>query len=42
MWKGIRMKIGIGLPTTIPGVKGGEVIEWAKREQIDKLARAVL
>jgi alkanesulfonate monooxygenase SsuD/methylene tetrahydromethanopterin reductase-like flavin-dependent oxidoreductase (luciferase family) len=25
------MKIGIGLPTTIPGVKGSEVIEWAKR-----------
>jgi alkanesulfonate monooxygenase SsuD/methylene tetrahydromethanopterin reductase-like flavin-dependent oxidoreductase (luciferase family) len=25
------MKIGIGLPTTIPGVTGGQVIEWAKR-----------
>ena len=25
------MKIGIGLPTTIPGVTGEEVIEWAKR-----------
>jgi alkanesulfonate monooxygenase SsuD/methylene tetrahydromethanopterin reductase-like flavin-dependent oxidoreductase (luciferase family) len=25
------MKIGIGLPTTIAGVKGSEVIEWAKR-----------
>ena len=25
------MKIGIGLPTTIPGVTGEQVIEWAKR-----------
>ncbi len=25
------MKIGIGLPTTIPGVRGEQVIEWAKR-----------
>jgi alkanesulfonate monooxygenase SsuD/methylene tetrahydromethanopterin reductase-like flavin-dependent oxidoreductase (luciferase family) len=25
------MKIGIGLPTTIPGVQGNEVIEWARR-----------
>ncbi|MGZ5338014.1 MAG: LLM class flavin-dependent oxidoreductase, partial [Thermoleophilaceae bacterium] len=27
------MEIGIGLPTTIPGVKGSEVIEWAKRAE---------
>ena len=27
------MNIGIGLPTTIPGVKGSEVIEWAKRAE---------
>jgi len=25
------MKIGIALPTTIPGVKGNEVTEWARR-----------
>ncbi len=25
------MQIGIGLPTTIPGVQGNEVIEWARR-----------
>jgi alkanesulfonate monooxygenase SsuD/methylene tetrahydromethanopterin reductase-like flavin-dependent oxidoreductase (luciferase family) len=25
------MEIGIGLPTTIPGVRGHEVIEWARR-----------
>ena len=25
------MEIGIGLPTTIPGVQGLEVIEWARR-----------
>jgi alkanesulfonate monooxygenase SsuD/methylene tetrahydromethanopterin reductase-like flavin-dependent oxidoreductase (luciferase family) len=25
------MKIGIGLPTTIPGVQGHEVLEWARR-----------
>jgi alkanesulfonate monooxygenase SsuD/methylene tetrahydromethanopterin reductase-like flavin-dependent oxidoreductase (luciferase family) len=25
------VKIGIGLPTTIPGVTGQQVIEWAKR-----------
>jgi luciferase-like monooxygenase len=25
------MRIGIGLPTTIPGVKGSEVTEWARR-----------
>ena len=27
------MKIGIGLPTTIPGATGAEVIEWAKRAE---------
>jgi alkanesulfonate monooxygenase SsuD/methylene tetrahydromethanopterin reductase-like flavin-dependent oxidoreductase (luciferase family) len=27
------MKIGIGLPTTIPGVKGSEVVDWAKRAE---------
>ena len=27
------MKIGIGLPTTIPGVTGEQVIEWAKRAE---------
>jgi hypothetical protein len=25
------MEIGIGLPTTIPGVQRGELIDWAKR-----------
>ena len=25
------MEIGIGLPSTIPGVQGHEVIEWARR-----------
>ena len=25
------MKIGIALPTTIPGVKGSEVTDWARR-----------
>jgi alkanesulfonate monooxygenase SsuD/methylene tetrahydromethanopterin reductase-like flavin-dependent oxidoreductase (luciferase family) len=25
------MEIGIGLPTTIPGVQGHEVIDWARR-----------
>jgi alkanesulfonate monooxygenase SsuD/methylene tetrahydromethanopterin reductase-like flavin-dependent oxidoreductase (luciferase family) len=25
------VKIGIGLPTTIPGATGGQVIEWARR-----------
>jgi alkanesulfonate monooxygenase SsuD/methylene tetrahydromethanopterin reductase-like flavin-dependent oxidoreductase (luciferase family) len=25
------MRIGIGLPTTIPGVRAGEVLEWARR-----------
>lgn len=27
------MKIGIGLPTTIPGARGDEVVEWAKRAE---------
>jgi alkanesulfonate monooxygenase SsuD/methylene tetrahydromethanopterin reductase-like flavin-dependent oxidoreductase (luciferase family) len=27
------MKVGIGLPTTIPGARGDEVIEWAKRAE---------
>lgn len=27
------MKIGIGLPTTIPGVTGQQVTEWAKRSE---------
>jgi alkanesulfonate monooxygenase SsuD/methylene tetrahydromethanopterin reductase-like flavin-dependent oxidoreductase (luciferase family) len=27
------VKIGIGLPTTIPGVTGHQVIEWAKRAE---------
>jgi hypothetical protein len=25
------MEIGIGLPTTIPGVQRDEVLEWAQR-----------
>ena len=25
------MKIGIGLPTTIPGVRRDQVLEWARR-----------
>lgn len=25
------MKIGVGLPATIPGVKGPEIMEWARR-----------
>ena len=25
------MKIGVGLPATIPGVSGPQVLEWAKR-----------
>jgi alkanesulfonate monooxygenase SsuD/methylene tetrahydromethanopterin reductase-like flavin-dependent oxidoreductase (luciferase family) len=25
------MEIGIGLPTTIPGVEGGQILEWARR-----------
>ena len=25
------MKVGIGLPTTIPGVQRGEVLDWARR-----------
>ena len=27
------MKIGIGLPTTIPGVEGRQVVEWAQRAE---------
>lgn len=27
------MKVGIGLPTTIPGAQGREVIEWARRAE---------
>jgi alkanesulfonate monooxygenase SsuD/methylene tetrahydromethanopterin reductase-like flavin-dependent oxidoreductase (luciferase family) len=27
------MDVGIGLPATIPGVDGGQVIEWAKRAE---------
>ncbi len=27
------MKIGIGLPTTIPGVKGSELLDWARRAE---------
>jgi alkanesulfonate monooxygenase SsuD/methylene tetrahydromethanopterin reductase-like flavin-dependent oxidoreductase (luciferase family) len=27
------MKIGIALPTTIPGVRGDEVVEWARRAE---------
>ena len=27
------MEIGIGLPTTIPGAKGNEVLEWARRAE---------
>jgi alkanesulfonate monooxygenase SsuD/methylene tetrahydromethanopterin reductase-like flavin-dependent oxidoreductase (luciferase family) len=27
------MEIGIGLPTTIPGVEGRQVVEWAKRAE---------
>ena len=27
------MKIGIGLPTTIPGVRGHEVVDWARRAE---------
>jgi alkanesulfonate monooxygenase SsuD/methylene tetrahydromethanopterin reductase-like flavin-dependent oxidoreductase (luciferase family) len=25
------MKIGIGLPTTVPGAQAGDLIEWARR-----------
>ena len=27
------MKIGIGLPAVIPGVKGSQVLEWAKQAE---------
>jgi alkanesulfonate monooxygenase SsuD/methylene tetrahydromethanopterin reductase-like flavin-dependent oxidoreductase (luciferase family) len=27
------MKIGVGLPTTIPGVRGQDVLEWARRAE---------
>jgi alkanesulfonate monooxygenase SsuD/methylene tetrahydromethanopterin reductase-like flavin-dependent oxidoreductase (luciferase family) len=27
------MEVGIGLPTTIPGVTGGQVLEWARRAE---------
>ena len=27
------MKIGIGLPTTIPGVEGRQVVDWARRAE---------
>jgi alkanesulfonate monooxygenase SsuD/methylene tetrahydromethanopterin reductase-like flavin-dependent oxidoreductase (luciferase family) len=27
------MKVGIGLPTTIPGVRGDDVIDWARRAE---------
>ena len=27
------MKVAIGLPTTIPGAEGHEVIEWARRAE---------
>jgi alkanesulfonate monooxygenase SsuD/methylene tetrahydromethanopterin reductase-like flavin-dependent oxidoreductase (luciferase family) len=27
------MKVAIGLPTTIPGVRGDEVVEWARRAE---------
>ena len=27
------MEIGIGLPTTVPGAKGKEVLEWARRAE---------
>jgi alkanesulfonate monooxygenase SsuD/methylene tetrahydromethanopterin reductase-like flavin-dependent oxidoreductase (luciferase family) len=27
------MDVGIGLPTTIPGVTGGQVLEWARRAE---------
>jgi alkanesulfonate monooxygenase SsuD/methylene tetrahydromethanopterin reductase-like flavin-dependent oxidoreductase (luciferase family) len=28
-----RMEVGIGLPTTIPGVTGEQVLEWARRAE---------
>src|SRR3954469_2115183 len=27
------MEVGIGLPTTIPGVTGAQVLEWARRAE---------
>src|SRR5215213_6243440 len=27
------MEVGIGLPTTIPGVEGPQVLEWARRAE---------
>jgi alkanesulfonate monooxygenase SsuD/methylene tetrahydromethanopterin reductase-like flavin-dependent oxidoreductase (luciferase family) len=27
------MKVAIGLPTTIPGVQGGQIVEWARRAE---------
>jgi alkanesulfonate monooxygenase SsuD/methylene tetrahydromethanopterin reductase-like flavin-dependent oxidoreductase (luciferase family) len=27
------MKIGIGLPNTIPGVPGGQLVAWAQRAE---------
>jgi len=27
------MKIGIGLPTTIPGARRDEILEWARRAE---------
>ena len=27
------MEIGIGLPSTVPGVEGHQVIEWARRAE---------
>jgi alkanesulfonate monooxygenase SsuD/methylene tetrahydromethanopterin reductase-like flavin-dependent oxidoreductase (luciferase family) len=29
----MRVKVGIGLPTTIPGVQRGQVLEWARRAE---------
>jgi alkanesulfonate monooxygenase SsuD/methylene tetrahydromethanopterin reductase-like flavin-dependent oxidoreductase (luciferase family) len=28
-----RMRVGVGLPNTIPGVEGGLVVEWARRAE---------
>src|SRR3954471_15318925 len=33
MAKEDRMDVGIGLPTTIPGVTGAQVLEWARRAE---------
>jgi hypothetical protein len=32
------MKIGIGLPATIPGVSGSAVLEWARRSEYQTFA----